>query len=139
MQLDEVKKVLKGLLVAVSGGMSVTDLVSDFRKMEGRDIPYREFNFNSVTQFLDSMPDTLSVSVCIEIIMCNRYHCFWFSLILSFQQFWFGICGNFGILSPEWQLSVQYGQLYIRPVISENVNHIAKMVNEQNPSRRSAR
>lgn len=66
MQLDEVKKVLKSLLVAVSGGMSVANLDREFREMEGRRIPYREFNFNSVTEFLSSMPDTLSVSICIK-------------------------------------------------------------------------
>lgn len=61
--IDEVKKILKSLLVAVPGGMSVNHLERDFHDMEGRHIPYKEFSFDSIIEFFNSIPETLRVSI----------------------------------------------------------------------------
>lgn len=61
--IDEVKKILRSLLVATPRGLSVRDLDKVFREIEGRQIPFREFAFDTLTRFLYSMPETLRVSI----------------------------------------------------------------------------
>lgn len=61
--IDEVKKILRSLLVATPRGMSVRDLDREFNEIEGRRIPYREFSFDSLNRFLYSMPGILRVSI----------------------------------------------------------------------------
>lgn len=62
-ELQMVKNVLKSLLIVVPHGMTVAQLEKDFWEMEGRAIPFRRFSFNSLLEFLNSIPDTLFVSV----------------------------------------------------------------------------
>lgn len=59
-EIDDVKKVLRSLLVTVPNGMCVTELQREFRQMEGRNIPCGRFN--SIIEFLDSIPETVRVS-----------------------------------------------------------------------------
>lgn len=61
-ELDDVKKVLKSLLIVVPHGMSVRDLQRDFQEIEGRAVPFKRFACDDIFQFLRSMPDTLHVS-----------------------------------------------------------------------------
>lgn len=63
-EIDEVKKVLKSLLVTVPNGMYVAQLENEFREMEGRSIP--RGRFESIVGFLESIPETVRVSIRCE-------------------------------------------------------------------------
>lgn len=60
-EIDEVKKVLKSLLITVPNGMCVSQLENEYREMEGRNIP--RGGFGSIVGFLDSIPETVRVSI----------------------------------------------------------------------------
>lgn len=64
--IGEVKKILRSILVSVQSGMSVHELEKSFLEIEGRNIPYHEFGFSNVIEFLSSIPETLRVSVRTE-------------------------------------------------------------------------
>lgn len=61
--IHEVKKVLRCLLIATPGGMTVRALERNYRETEGQEIPYLHLSFNNVIEFLNSIPDTLCVSL----------------------------------------------------------------------------
>ena len=61
--LPELKTVLRGLLISTKRAMTLNDLSRDFKNQEGYDIPFRKFGFNSLLDFLNSITDTVQVSV----------------------------------------------------------------------------
>ena len=60
--LDEVKKRLRALLISSKGGCSPKQLYQDYREVIGEEIPYEELGFNSLTSFINSIPDVVTVS-----------------------------------------------------------------------------
>lgn len=42
---------------------TIAQLCKDFREIEGRPMPFREIGFNSVEDFLRSIPDTVQVRI----------------------------------------------------------------------------
>lgn len=62
MELSEVKIILRGLLMSAKDGLTVKQLLHDFQSEEGAPIPFKEFGFSNVIEFLCSIPDVLEVS-----------------------------------------------------------------------------
>lgn len=58
---EEVKKLLRGLIISSSKGLTVKRLYLDYANEIGRNIPFKEFGFNSFEMFLKSIPDTCVV------------------------------------------------------------------------------
>ncbi|XP_058803464.1 uncharacterized protein LOC131671220 isoform X2 [Phymastichus coffea] len=67
-RLSEIKTILRALLIS-NGKLDVTlpRLNGMFREEEGENIPFREFNYSSLQEFLRSMPDVM-------ILRYNRDH-----------------------------------------------------------------
>ncbi|KAI5701857.1 hypothetical protein M8J75_014135 [Diaphorina citri] len=59
MELSEVKIILRGLLMSAKDGLTVKQLLHDFQSEEGAPIPFKEFGFSNVIEFLCSIPDVL--------------------------------------------------------------------------------
>jgi len=60
--LDDIKKVLRALIISCPHGLTVEQLDRDFSEMEGTKIPFYDYGFNSLESFLQSIPDTLLVN-----------------------------------------------------------------------------
>lgn len=58
---SEVKKIISSLIISSARGLTVKKLQYDYREMEGRDIPYRNYGFTSFDQYLRSIPDICRV------------------------------------------------------------------------------
>ncbi|XP_069690144.1 tudor domain-containing protein 5-like isoform X4 [Periplaneta americana] len=56
---EEVKTLLRGILISSPTSMTADQLQRDYRNLEGRDVPYRKLGFSSFQQFLLSVPDTV--------------------------------------------------------------------------------
>jgi hypothetical protein len=54
-QLNEVKSIIRGLLVSTPHSMTVGNLEKDYRETEGRDMPL--FGYPDIISFLRSIPD----------------------------------------------------------------------------------
>ncbi|XP_017466916.1 PREDICTED: uncharacterized protein LOC108359525 isoform X2 [Rhagoletis zephyria] len=70
--LQEVKAIIKSLVLSSPDAMSVDALNRDYRSTEGSPIPYKKLGFQTLEAFLRSIPDTvnvygsgLSATVCI--------------------------------------------------------------------------
>ncbi|XP_044752165.1 tudor domain-containing protein 5-like [Coccinella septempunctata] len=61
-QLEEVKKILRSLLVSAPVKVTVSSLNKDYRSLEGRGIPFKELGYNSLLHLLHSIPDVLRVN-----------------------------------------------------------------------------
>ncbi|KAK7863839.1 hypothetical protein R5R35_003323 [Gryllus longicercus] len=59
--IEEVKTIIRGLLVSSPVEVTVLKLRRDFKAQEGQDIPFYEFGFRDVTTFLRSIPDVCKV------------------------------------------------------------------------------
>lgn len=60
--LNEVKAILKSLVLSSTDKMTIDQLNRDYRDVEGEFIPYRRLGFVNMEQFLRSLTDTLRVS-----------------------------------------------------------------------------
>lgn len=49
---SDVVKTLRSLLNSAQNGLSTNQLMRDYREMEGHPVPFREFGFNSLNDFL---------------------------------------------------------------------------------------
>ena len=56
---EEVEKVIKSCLVSRQGNITIEMLDNDYYEFEGEHIPFREFNFSSLSLFLRHLTDTL--------------------------------------------------------------------------------
>jgi hypothetical protein len=59
---DELKTLLRGLLISSPHAMTVDQLWRDYRKQEGHDVPFRKLGYNTFEEYLNSVPDTVLVS-----------------------------------------------------------------------------
>ncbi|XP_011493845.1 PREDICTED: tudor domain-containing protein 5-like [Ceratosolen solmsi marchali] len=73
-RLNEVKAILRSLLISEGrNDISVNELNAMYSRMEGRDIPFREFNYPNLLEFLNSMSDTLRLKSNPDNTLCV-YH-----------------------------------------------------------------
>ncbi|XP_077863560.1 uncharacterized protein LOC102806254 [Saccoglossus kowalevskii] len=56
---EEVKKNLRALLISAPTGLTLQQIQNDYHTMLGQPIPYRELGYNTVTDFIKSVPDCL--------------------------------------------------------------------------------
>ncbi|KAL3282696.1 hypothetical protein HHI36_005870 [Cryptolaemus montrouzieri] len=61
-RMDEVKKIIRSLLVSAPLKVTVSSLNRDYRDLDGTYIPYKELGYNSLLHFLHSLPDILKVN-----------------------------------------------------------------------------
>lgn len=61
MELSEVKITIRALLMSCKDGLTVMQLMKDFKSEEGSPVPFKEFGFDNVFDFLLSIPDVLTV------------------------------------------------------------------------------
>ncbi|CAD6998570.1 unnamed protein product [Ceratitis capitata] len=59
--LQEVKAVIKSLVLSYPGDITVDALNRDYRSTEGIQIPHRKLGFQTLEEFLRSIPDTITV------------------------------------------------------------------------------
>ncbi|XP_053692009.1 uncharacterized protein LOC128740491 [Sabethes cyaneus] len=60
--MAEIKQLIRSLAISgATNGLTAKDLASDFKKMEGFDLPYQRLGFRSVDQFLHSLTDTVTI------------------------------------------------------------------------------
>lgn len=59
---EETKKQLRALLLSAPAALTVIELKRDYHDFMGDPIPYREFGYTSLEDFLKDMPDALRVS-----------------------------------------------------------------------------
>ncbi|XP_058445624.1 tudor domain-containing protein 5 [Malaya genurostris] len=61
--MQEIKQLIRSIAISgAANGLTVRALASDFKKMEGFDLPYARFGFPSVDSFLQSLTDTVMVN-----------------------------------------------------------------------------
>jgi hypothetical protein len=59
---EDLKIVLRGLLVSSPHAVTVDQLQRDFMKQEGHNVPFRELGYPSFMKYLESISDTVVVS-----------------------------------------------------------------------------
>jgi hypothetical protein len=62
---EDLKKILRSLIVSSPQNITVDQLERDFLLQEGHVVPFRKLGYPSFIKYLESIPDTLYVSfVC---------------------------------------------------------------------------
>ncbi|XP_011192994.1 uncharacterized protein LOC105218853 isoform X2 [Zeugodacus cucurbitae] len=59
--LQEIKAVIKSLVVSCPNAITIDELNRDYRSTEGQQIPYQKLGFQTLESFLRSIPDTVNV------------------------------------------------------------------------------
>ncbi|XP_061402639.1 tudor domain-containing protein 5 [Musca vetustissima] len=59
--LNQVKAILKSLVISCPDKITIDKLNRDYREIEGQNIPYRRLGYTTLEQFLRQIPDTLVV------------------------------------------------------------------------------
>ncbi|XP_047134570.1 tudor domain-containing protein 5 isoform X1 [Hydra vulgaris] len=57
--LEEVKKIVRSLLLSAKQGLTINQLCSEYTDLEHKTLPYKEFGYNSAISFMKSMPDVV--------------------------------------------------------------------------------
>lgn len=114
-ELKTVKKVLKSLIVSVSApsGLPIRTLNKDFAEIEGRPIPFKQFGYQNLLDFLYSIRDTLTVNSSTFFPFENTDH-------------------NREFIYFLYQINNYNGENYAKPVLSQEMAHISQLVREQN-------
>lgn len=60
-QLIEAKQVIRSILLSSQNGLTVRQLCLDYKKLNGKDFPYREFGYVTPKDLLKSMPDVVKL------------------------------------------------------------------------------
>lgn len=60
---NELKSVIRGILVSSPTAMTVRQLDVDFKKTEGAEFPFKKFGSDNFLDYLRSIPDTVVVSL----------------------------------------------------------------------------
>lgn len=68
--LNQVKAILKSLVLSCTDNITIDKLNRDYRDIEGHDIPFRRLGYNNLEQFLRQIPDTLIVSKLPFMLKC---------------------------------------------------------------------
>ena len=61
-QLDRCKKYLRSTLLSNKGGIPAAEVYRHYKDLVGEEIPYSQFNFRTLEDFLTSMPDVCQIS-----------------------------------------------------------------------------
>ncbi|XP_051158604.1 uncharacterized protein LOC127279982 isoform X2 [Leptopilina boulardi] len=56
---EQVESIIRAILIAHKEDVTIQQLRSDYLEYEGEDIPYREFNYNSLIDFLESLTNVV--------------------------------------------------------------------------------
>jgi hypothetical protein len=59
---EELKILMRGLVISSPHAITVDQLERDFLQQEGRNVPFRELGYPSFMNYLESIPDTVVVS-----------------------------------------------------------------------------
>jgi len=59
---EDLKILLRGLLISSPRAITVDQLERDFILQEGHDVPFRKLGYPSFLKYLESIPDTVVVS-----------------------------------------------------------------------------
>ena len=59
---EDLKKLLRGLLISSPHAVTVDQLERDFVQQEGHVVPFRELGYPCFMKYLESIPDTCVVS-----------------------------------------------------------------------------
>jgi len=62
LELDKCKKYLRSILLAFKGGIPACQVSEKYHEMVGDKIPYRQYNYNSLETFLQSIPDVCRIT-----------------------------------------------------------------------------
>ena len=57
--IEDVKKEIRSLLISSPIGLRLQDLLSDYRAMIGRQLPFKEFGYSSALEMIKHMPDVV--------------------------------------------------------------------------------
>jgi len=56
---EELKMLLRGLLISSPSAITVDQLERDFLQQEGQEVPFRKLGYPSFLKYLESIPDTV--------------------------------------------------------------------------------
>lgn len=60
---NDVKMAIRSVLTSAPGKVvTISDILKDYKNLEGDTIPYKQLGFNSVFELFESMNDVLKVS-----------------------------------------------------------------------------
>lgn len=59
--LPKAKKLIRSLLISCPRGMPAKDLAADFRNTMGRPLPFQDFGYRSLDEFIKNIPDVVRV------------------------------------------------------------------------------
>jgi len=62
LELDKCKKYLRSIFLAYKGGIPAEQVFEKYYDMVGDNIPYRQYNYNSLETFLQSIPDVCRIT-----------------------------------------------------------------------------
>ena len=57
--MDELKKIIRALLISTKNGLTVTELCSEYTAITSKAIPYKELGFFSIVELLKDIPDVV--------------------------------------------------------------------------------
>jgi len=60
--LNKTKKYLRSALLSTKGGVSAEQVYRDYRDLVGEGIPYRRLGYETLENFLTSVPDVCKIS-----------------------------------------------------------------------------
>ncbi len=60
--LDRVRKDLRSVLISAPRGVPIRMLIRDFKTVLGYELPYRQFSFQTVEDFVRKVPDVARIS-----------------------------------------------------------------------------
>jgi hypothetical protein len=59
---EDLKIILRGLLISTPNTITADQLERDFKLQEGQHVPFRELGYPTFLKYLESIPDTVVVS-----------------------------------------------------------------------------
>lgn len=68
--MDDTKKKLLSVLLSKVGGVPLKKLEFDYRRLVREPLEWRNFNFKSLEQFLEALPDTARL-ICVVMFRVN--------------------------------------------------------------------
>lgn len=61
-KLDEVKTIVRSILTSTQSIITISQLLVDYRNMEGIDLPYKKLGFKTIYELLNTIDDVVKVS-----------------------------------------------------------------------------
>lgn len=70
-ELEQCKSAIRGVLTSSVKPLTVIELIRDYKSIAGDNIPFRNFGYRSLYEFLLSIPDTVRVWGIIVILFID--------------------------------------------------------------------